>query len=176
MADFYPYLVASLPMLQFPMKPPFSSERFLEVCCPLIPEKDCQVLRTLPQPEDYGESSTRLPVIRQWVEFNVALRNELVKVRAAKRHLEPGPFLRPGSSRGSFFAPAGVGAHMTGSLLDTEKAIDETRWKLLDALATGHYFDLEFLIIYAWKLRILERWENIQHANGPVLLAQVLQR
>jgi hypothetical protein len=175
MAEFYPYLVASLPMLQFLMKPPFSSERFLELCCPLIPANDCQVLQTLPQPENYGENGTPLPVIRRWIEFNVALRNELVRVRAAKRHLEPGPFLRQGGRGDTVFAPGGTGTYMTASLLDGEKALDETRWKELDALATGHYFDLEFLIIYAWKLQILERWERIQGADGPGLLQQILQ-
>jgi hypothetical protein len=49
MAEFYPYLIASLPMLHFGMKPPFSFERFLEICDRLIPDKDFQVLLTLPR-------------------------------------------------------------------------------------------------------------------------------
>ncbi len=85
MADFYPYLIASLPMLHFGMKPPFSFERFLEVCRPFIPEKDFQLLRTLPQPEQYSEKGKRHRIIQKWIEFDVALRNELVRIRASKK-------------------------------------------------------------------------------------------
>ena len=67
MADFYPYVIASLPMLHFKMKPPFSFERFLEVCCPFIPEKDVQLLRTLPQPEQYFEKGKRHQIIQKWI-------------------------------------------------------------------------------------------------------------
>jgi len=175
MADFYPYLIASLPMLHFGMKPPFSFEWFLKTCCPLIPENDGYLLRTLPQPEQYPENGTRHPVIRGWIEFDGALRNELVRVRAAKRHIEPEIYLRPDGYSGSSLAPAVMAAGMNATVLDAEKTLDETRWKALDELTTGHYFDLDFLITYAWKLRILERWDKIQSADGTVLLQQALQ-
>jgi hypothetical protein len=175
MADFYPYLVASLPMLHFQMKPPFSFERFLDICCPLIPEKDCQVLRTLPKPEQYPEKITRPRVIRKWIEFDLTLRNELVKVRAIKRHLDPAAYLRDGGSIGFFPAPAVPEAGITASLLDAEKGLDELRWKKLEDLATGHYFDLDFLITYACKLLILERWENIRNADRTILLERALE-
>ena len=44
----------------------------------------------------------------------------------------------------------------------------------MDELATGHYFDLDFLISYALKLLILERWERINSADKPRLLEEVL--
>lgn len=172
MADFYPYLVSSLPMLHFGMKPPFSFEGFLDICCPLIPEKDCEVLRTLPFPEQYAEKGKRPPIIQRWIEFDGALRNELVKIRAIKKHLDPAAYLR---HSGSFSAPAVLAANINTSVLDMEKILDETRWKALEDLATGHYFDLDFLITYACKLRILERWENIRSADGTILLEQALQ-
>jgi hypothetical protein len=175
MADFYPYLIASLPMLHFGMKPPFSFERFLEVCCPLIPEKDFQLLRTLPQPEQYFKKGKRHQIIRKWIEFDVALRNELVKIRATKKHIEPATYLRPDGYSGSSLAPAIMAANINTSVLDAEKTLDETRWKALEELATGHYFDMDFLIIFAYKLLILQRWENIRSADGTILLEQALQ-
>jgi hypothetical protein len=174
MADFYPYLVASLPMLHFEMKPPFSFERFLDICCPLIPEKDCRVLRNLPHPEQYLKKEKRLPVIQRWIEFDGALRNELVKIRATKKHLDPAVYLRHSGSGGSSPVPAVLAANINTSVLDAEKILDETRWKALEDLAAGHYFDLDFLITYAGKLLILERWENIRNADGAILLEQAL--
>jgi len=41
-------------------------------------------------------------------------------------------------------------------------------------LSTGHYFDLDLLITYAYKLLILQRWENIREADKKILLEQSL--
>ena len=49
------------------------------------------------------------------------------------------------------------------------------RWKALEELALGHYFDVGVLITYAYKLMILQRWENIRSAEGMILLEQALQ-
>jgi hypothetical protein len=175
MADFYPYLIASLPMLHFGMKPPFSFERFLEVCSPLIPKKDFQLVRTLPQPEHYFEKGKRHQIIQKWIEFDVALRNELVRIRATKKHIDPATYLRSEGYRSSSLAPAIMAATIHTSVPDAEKTLDEVRWKALEELATGHYFDLDFLITYAHKLLILQRWENIRSADGTILLEQALQ-
>ncbi|WAC05185.1 MAG: DUF2764 family protein [Methanoregula sp.] len=175
MADLYTYLIASLPMLHFGMKPPFSFERFLEICRPLIPTEDFQLLRALPQPEQYFTKGRRPRIIRKWIGFDVALRNELVKIRATRKHVEPATYLRPEGSSSSSLAPAIVAATINTSVLEREKALDETRWKALDELATGHYFDLDFLITYAYKLSILERWEKIHNADRTILLKQALQ-
>jgi hypothetical protein len=175
MADFYPYLIASLPMLHFGTKPPFSFERFLEICRPLVPEKDFQLLRTLPQPEQYLEKGKRHRIIQKWVEFDGALRNELVRIRAIKKHIEPATYLRPEGYSASSLSPAILAANINTTIPDAEKILDETRWKALEELATGHYFDLAFLITYAYKLLILQRWENIRSADGTILLEQALQ-
>jgi len=176
MADFYPYLIASLPMLHFGMKPPFSFERFLEVCCPFIPKKDVQLLRSLPQPEQYSEKGKKNPVIQKWIEFDIALRNDLVRIRAIKKHIEPVIYLRSDSYRVSSLAPAIKALNINTSVLDAEKTLDETRWKELEELTTGHYFDLAVLITYAYKLMILQRWENIRSADGTLMLEQALQQ
>lgn len=175
MAEFYTYLIASLPMLHFGMKPPFSFERFLEVCRQFIPEKDLQLLSTLPQPEQYSEKGKRHQIIQKWIEFDVALRNELVKLRATRKHIDPATYLRPDGYRGSSLAPAVMAVNLSPSILDAEKTLDETRWKALEELATGHYFDLDLLITYAYKLMILQRWENVRSADGMILLEQALQ-
>jgi hypothetical protein len=65
---------------------------------------------------------------------------------------------------------------MNASPLDAEKNLDEIRWKALEELATGHYFDLDALITYAYRLLILLRWEQIRTADGTALLAQALQQ
>jgi hypothetical protein len=174
MADFYPYLIASLPMLHFGMKPPFSFERFLEVCRPFTPERDYHVILTLPQSQQYPQSGEKNLFVRRWVAFDTALRNELVRVRAAKKHVDPAAYLRPAEYEGPSLAPSVLAAGAHPSILDAEKTLDETRWDALNELVTGHYFDLDVLITYAYQLLILERWENIRNADGKTLLSQLL--
>ncbi len=130
----------------------------------------------MPQPDQYGDLAIRHRTIQKWIGFDTVLRNELVKIRAAKKHVVPAAYLRPADSCSPVSIPAGMAATLPASVLDAEKVLDETRWKALDELATGHYFDLAVLITYAYKLLILERWENISRADGMSLLDQALQQ
>jgi len=176
MANFYTYLIASLPMLNFGMKLPFSFERFLEICRQLIPEKDFQLLSALPQANEYlNERLLRRPIIQKWVEFDLALRNELTKARAVRKHLDSAKYLRPDADNSHSLTLFALSAQRNPSLIEAEKMLDEARWKALEELSVGHYFDFDFLIIYAYKLLLLQRWEKIQGADKTGLLKQVLR-
>ena len=174
MAEFYPYLIASLPTLHFGMKPPFSFEQFLETCCGFIPERDYQVLSTLQQPEHYSEKDRKHRSIGQWIQLDTALRNEIVKSRAGRRHIDPATYLRPDTYTGPSLAPIVAAAELSPSVLEGEKILEQKRWNMLDEFAIGHYFDLDALIVYGYKLLILYRWEKIRSANAPILLQETV--
>jgi Protein of unknown function (DUF2764) len=176
MADLYPYVIASLPMLHFGMRPPFSHERFLEMCHRFIPDEDYRLLSTLPEPGEYPGTGSGHRAIRRWIEFDTALRNELVRIRAGRLHRGPGPDLRPEGYRDSSLGPAVMAAAMQASPLQAERDLDEMRWKALEDLGRGHPFDLDVLIAYACQLRILQRWEHIRSGDGAALLEQVLPK
>jgi len=145
------------------------------MCRTFIPEKDFQLLSALPQAEQYSINGKSDRIIQRWIEFDRALRDELVRIRATRRHLDPATYLRPDGYGGPSLAPVAMAATVNASILDAEKALDEARWKALEELATGHYFDLDFLVTYAYKLLILQRWENIRSADGKILLERALQ-
>jgi hypothetical protein len=173
MAAFYTYLISSLPMLQLGVKPGFSSERFLAMCRDLIPEKDWQVLE-LSSRETLLEQNSGQPTLKQWMEFEAGLRNELVKIRSSRKKIDPAKYLRrDGYSESSLYHIA-LNSHRIPSLVDAEKFLDQQRWLKLEELSFGHYFDLDALIIYCLKLRILWRWENIAQADKQDQLARVL--
>jgi hypothetical protein len=174
MPDLYPYVVSSLPMLHFGMKPPFSTERFLEMCHTFIPDEDYRLLSTLPGPGEYPAAGKGHGAKWRWIEFDSALRNDLVRIRAGRLRREPGPDLRSEGDRDATLAPAVMAAALQVSPLEAERALDELRWKALEELATGHPFDLDTLVAYACQLRILERWEHIRSADRAALLRQVL--
>ncbi len=174
MANYYVYFISSLPMLHFERGVPFSFKRFLEMCAEFIPEEDMQILDNLPQPKDYLGLGFRQPVIAAWVNFDTALRNEVVKVRAAHRPAEGPKYLRQQSFTEARLAQLAFAAYKNPSLLEKEKMLDQARWNFLDELTFGHYFDLDFLIIYAYKLMLLERWENFGAADKTALLEGAL--
>ncbi len=172
MDDFYPYLLASLPMLHLGMRPPFSFEHFLDQCRPFTPGKDFALVSDLPRPENYAEQKDRPRTIQRWIAFDTTLRNELVRLRAARKHWEPSSSLRPGESVNSSIPPLILAAGMSSSVVDAEKSLDEARWKYLEDITTGHHFDLDCLIAYAYQLRILLRWEAVNTADAETLLEQ----
>ena len=171
MADFYPYIASTLPMLRFEMKPPFSYEEFLQRCAGFIPVQDILVLRGL---DSFKIDSAPTPLIKKWLIFDSLLRNELVKVRASRKKLDPERYLRPDGYAEPAFTHLALAAQRNPSPLEAEKMLDQSRWDFLESLGFGHYFDLDFLIIYAYKLFILQRWERIDLADGQALLKEAV--
>lgn len=175
MPAYYIYFISSLPMLHFGAKPPFSFEKFLGDCAEFILDGDSALLKKLPVTVDEYDKRLNNATIEKWLEFDTTLRNELVKIRAQMKKIEPEKFLR----RGAIFNPAishtVMAAHRNPAILEAEEILDEARWEALDELSFGHYFDIDFLIIYAYKLKILERWEKINLADKERLLQEVLR-
>lgn len=162
-------------MLHFEMRPPFSFETFLKKCLEFIPSKDYRILAELPKTEESLGKKITQPIIKDWIAFDAALRNELVKVRASRKHIEPAKYLRPDGYSGQAISHIALSAHRNTSILDAERFLDRERWNFLEEQAVGHYFDLGFLIVYAYKLLILERWERINTADKVMALEETLR-
>jgi hypothetical protein len=162
MAGYYVYLVSSLPMLHFGAKPPISHEKFLDTCAGLISEDDIDALKDVR--------------LEKWHKFDMDLKNELVKIRAGRKHIDPAKYIRKDGYADPSVARAAMNAYRTKSIIESEKALDHERWNFLDKISLGHYFDIEVLIAYSLKLQMLERWEKVRAANKPALLEDVLKK
>ena len=178
MSNFYPYLISSLPALSFGQEPPFSWEKFCILCSEFIPEKDFLLLKQASiDPKDYGTQDPGCAVLKKWFSFDTGLRNELAKIRAARKHLEPQVFLRPGLSADMAAVHLAHSAQRSPSIPEAEKILDLERWHKLEEFSFGRYFDHDALIAYALKLLILLRWQKAKEAPvAQKLLAEVLQK
>ena len=174
MACFYIYFISSLPMLHLGMKPPFSQEHFLELSRQFIPAEDYAILAHLPAAEGYENFPTKQATLQRWVAFDTALKNELVKLRASRKRMEPTKYLRPGQYSDVLLAQIALNASRNPAPPEAERFLDQQRWNFLEELAFGHYFDLDVLILYAYKLKILWRWEEVRLADKEALLEKVL--
>ena len=175
MSGYYIYLASSLPMLNLGMKPPFSFEKFLQMCDGIISDDDIDILKQASTPAGY-EYEGGHSALEKWRAFDTTLRNELVRTRAARKKVDPLKYTRPGGGVDSSIAHVALHAHRTPSILEAEKILDEAKWGFLDELAVGHYFDIYFLIAYANKLLILERWERINTLDKAKALDELWQK
>jgi hypothetical protein len=146
------------------MKPPLSMEKFLYMCGELISPDDLETLKS--SLENFG--------MGRYHDFETALRNEIVKIRAHRKHLDPSMFLREGGCADQWITHMAAAVCRNPSVIDAQKMLDLNRWRFLDELSAGHYFDIEILIIYAYKLSILEKWERVRAAQADKLLEEAL--
>ena len=174
MPAYYTYLISSLPMLNFSVKPPFSLEDFFTKCKNLIPEKEFEILRSVCRKNSYSLATQSIDSLKQWANFEIALRNELVRARAGRKKIDPLKFLRLPDSPQAEISHLAMAAYRSTSILEAEKMLDQARWNFLEALSFGHYFDFDYLLVYGLKLKILERWDKIQKADKEHLLNAVV--
>jgi len=198
MAGYYAYLLSSLPMLHFGVKPPITFEAFQAVCRGLVSDEELGLLEALGKSSlsffsAMGKSSlspfseagkSSLPpfssdeaawpgAVRAWVSFERMLRNELAKVRAARQHKEAGPYLRGDAGAEPAFTQLAVNASRHPDILESERMLDAARWQGLEAQCFGHYFDVDALMIYGLKLLILERWQRVRGADTQEALGGI---
>jgi hypothetical protein len=94
-------------------------------------------------------------VLDHWYEREHALRNEWVRLRAQMFGRDPKPDLRD-------IPPDPEAAQIARELVpmpprQAEARLLTVRWRWLEELEAAHYFDVERLIIYLLKLRLMER-------------------
>jgi hypothetical protein len=170
MGAYYTYLISSLPMLNFSARAPFSLEDFLIKCKNLIPENEFEILRRVCQENNYFLNIQGAASLGQWANFEITLRNELARARAARAKIDPLKFLRFPDVPQAEISHLAMVAYRSASILEAENILDQARWNFLEALSFGHYFDFDYLLVYGLKLKILERWEKIQKADKEILL------
>lgn len=173
MVTFYEYFIASLPLLNFTGKAPLSCPQFIERAKDFISEVDACVLNKVLHADELA-TGCLCPTFAQWIDFNRRLRNEVVKIRASRKHVDPLKYLRGDSFSDGWLAHAVSAAHRNPSLIEAERQLDGLRWQFLEELEAGHYFDLDVLVVYLLKLRILERWAMADTVEKEKLLEGAL--
>lgn len=161
MKEYY-YLVSSLPMLEFGMKMPFPYSDFLKTCQEQLSTHDMETIKS-------ASSS------RGWKIFDTTLRNELARARASKREKDPTRYIR-GEYSDPYIAGPVQKIINQDSLIEAEMTLDRMRWEKIEELEKGHYFDISYLITYALKLQLLERWEQINSEGGIEILEGLLEK
>lgn len=172
MSGGYYYLVASLPHLQFGAAPRLTPGEFLRRCAAQVSVAHYRILAEA-ELFQTQPAKTGLALLDRWHEHERALRNALVIERAKRLGVTAAGHLRD-------FQPDPRLAEIARQLLAldsplaADEELDRARWRLLEELAFGYYFDLETLVVYLLKLRILERRARFDPLVGAARLDRML--
>jgi hypothetical protein len=167
----YYYFAATLPSFFWGDKPPLTVAEFIRQCEQYLSAQD---VSTVTGVLGNGSGSHKNDVVERWAEFDRNFRNEMVHHRAKKYGLEADKYLRGERSTDMHVVALIQSASESDDPLTAEKAIDHAKWNLLDELVQGHFFDLDFLIVYGLKLQIVERYADIMTDRGKKTFDEII--
>lgn len=172
MSRAYYYFAASLPMIDFDNKPPFSVENYLEDCLRLLSRNDFELMNELLTQKELPEY-TDDQVVNAWIKFYEGFWNELTWQRAKRAGKDPESFIRSRANADSRQAEVIQRALKEVDLLEAERILDRFRWEFLNELEKGQFFNFGFLVIYGLKLKILEKYQRIQSSQGQEIFEEI---
>ena len=164
MKEQYYYVISSLPSLSLKEELPIRKNNFLSVCKENLKTTDFEMLRSIDLFE-VDQEKAPLDIIRCFFSWEREVRNALVRLRAERLDLDSIDFIRGDITEHSIghFTEEAFSAD---SPLIAEDILNKARWKYLDELEFGHYFDIEILVIFFIKLQILERVSLFDAVQG----------
>ena len=150
----YYYLVASLPYLEFNKDIAINKAKFLEECEKWLTPKDFELLSSADICSETAFLGTT-DLFRTFKEKDDEITKELAAFREARRRGEE-PRVE-GNIR--------IAVEQENPLL-MEREIEKIRWDYFEEVKTGHYFDINFLVIYFLQLQLMERLAGFDKDKG----------
>ena len=187
--DNYEYIVASLPVLrpEDSRSDNVNAEALIAEIREQLSGRDQAVLDQLlagydaeQLTEDFYRQILRHKnrFLREWFRFDLDLRNATVgylnhqlhrapdhdKILLEEREVEEFPELEAAERilRGT-------------DILQRERGLDELRWHKVDEITLLDYFDLETLLGYVAKLKIIDRWLQLDPDSGRALFRRMVE-
>ncbi len=156
------YNITALPTIWLGEKVPISEEKFLQFAEDTLQPEDYHVLSK----SRLGFSEpTGFVFADQILSWEKELRLELAKARLAKLKFEPPRPLPDSDGRHVLLEKARTALAMD-SPLEAECYLNNLRWCFIEEMGVSHFFDLEALIVYYFKLQIALRQEKFQKDLG----------
>ena len=115
--------------------------------------------------------------LREWFRFDLDLRNATVGYLNKQLHRAPDhdKILLEGREVEEFPELEDASRILNGTdILQRERGLDDLRWRKIDEITLMDYFDLETLLGYAAKLKIIDRWLQLDPDSGRALFRRML--
>lgn len=153
--DKYYYLISSLPLLKFTEAPSITKEDFIAEAKKWLKYTDFIILFKV-NINNLFEDEKDVSLLKRWKEFERSLREELAFFRSARRNNIEYKVRKDLSDI----------IQEDNNPLEIERGLLLLRWDFLEEEEIGHFFDLDFLIIYYLKLQLLQRLFSFDKEKG----------
>jgi len=164
------YLVASLPHLRFGEKPPMDGAGFRASC---VGHLSAEELSAVDAALENREPSFDL-ASKHW-NREVQLRDAVVRLRAKNRGTDATQFLKPFDGFSVTIEKRVSDALSRSNPLEQEEDVDRIRWMLADELALTQPFGFSGVLAFAIKVRIAERWAELDEETGKEKVEELIQ-
>jgi len=161
----YYYFVSSLPYMQFDAAPPFTVERFVELCREHLKPKDRVAFDALVS----GTKSPH-PFARAWREFDTKFRNAVVKQRAERLGVGADKWLRPQNGCSGDIEQAVETAFAEPDPMRRDIALKRIMWNKADELAGHEHFHSSSVFANYIRLQILTQRATTNNEKGGARL------
>ena len=161
--DKYYYLIAQLPRLVFNRQNSMNEKSFLAEAGKWLSKRDLGIVSSIKL--DGRAPFKKGPGVWQaYQEFEVKFREEIANWREARHNNQD---YKPG------FFP--VSLVKEGNPLEIEQKLLQFRWNFLDAMEKDHHFDIDNLILYMLKLKILSRLSLFSKEEGKAAFETLIE-
>ena len=116
----------------------------------------------------------KLPFIREYYTFDLNVRNAKVRFlnKALGREADKDVI---DIDTGEFEDAAAVDSILDGKdILGREKALDDLYWEKLDSMTVHHYFDMDVILAFIFKLHIIDRWHKLDEQRGREMFKKLV--
>ena len=156
--DKYYYFVSQLSFLTFGQESYINREDFLDQARKWLATKDFLSVSDVSLNNFYPQAGDN-ETLTKYKNFEKALREEIASFRKDENY---------------------VGASFNlnlneGTPLEIERSLLRLRWKFIESLEEGHFFDLEILILHFLKIQVLEKLLTFDKKKGTVIFDKLCE-
>lgn len=187
--DNYAYIIASLPVLQPDQEKADNlvAQDLLDEIREQLSARDAAVLDQLLEgydPEKLDAEFYRKALqhrnrfIRDWFRFDLNLRNLTVSyINDSLGRQEGLDQVKLEGDETEEFPEAAAAREVLncGDILARERGLDELRWKKIDDLTILDSLDLEVILGFVAKLKIIDRWLQLDPDSGRALFRRLVE-
>ena len=184
----YEYIIASLPLLSKDGKEMPDTDAILSEIREQLSAKDISTLDLLLSSFDPDKldaefyrkaAKDRNRFIREFFCLDLGIRNTKVEYLNSTLGRPEGTdvvVLDPDGEDPAFEQKAEVEALLrTDDILGRERALDDFYWKTVDAITVLDYFNLDVVLAFVVKLKMVERWLRLDEATGRELFRKLVK-
>lgn len=156
------YLVASLQPLTLDGPPPYTAERFIELCRGQLSAVDADGVAAV-----MGESVSDHPLAARWRDLDAQIRNAMAGERARLHGQDAARWRRPADGCSLYWANRTAAAFQEKDVVRRERLIDQVRWDAAgDLTPPSSPLSVAAVFTYAIRLSIVLRGSARDVAAG----------